>query len=169
MTKHPLHQTWAGMRGRCYNTNEPSFARYGALGVSVCDRWRNDFAAFLVDMGPRPDGTSLDRIDPCGNYEPGNCRWADRFTQARNKRDDRRHVVDGARLTLQEMADRVGVSRQAVQQRIKWGWTPEEAASLERGDSPLRQRTTRPRGRPRTACHTNGPAGLAALLGSHRL
>jgi hypothetical protein len=81
----PEYRSWRSMRSRCNNPLDPSYRLYGALGI-VIDRSWDDFERFLEDMGPRPDGTSLDRIDPYGNYEPGNCRWADATTQARNRR-----------------------------------------------------------------------------------
>ena len=85
-TRHPLFQTWRQMIRRCYDPRATNYRWYGKLGVRVCDRWRRSFEAFLEDMEPRPPGTSLDRIDPFGDYEPGNCRWADAITQANNKR-----------------------------------------------------------------------------------
>lgn len=73
------------MRERCHAPATESDARlYRDKGIIVCDRWRNSFAEFLSDMGERPDGHSIDRIDSNGNYEPGNCRWASPTTQARN-------------------------------------------------------------------------------------
>lgn len=81
----PTYKSWESMRDRCNNPNKDNFKWYGEKGVTVCERW-NNFTAFLEDMGERPVGTSLDRIDPHGNYEPSNCRWADRKTQASNKR-----------------------------------------------------------------------------------
>lgn len=80
----PEYQSWRGMRERCVNPNHASYSRYGGRGVSVCSRWMHSFDAFLQDMGKRPKGTSLDRINSDGNYEPGNCRWADAKTQVRN-------------------------------------------------------------------------------------
>jgi len=72
------------------NPNAPKFDLYGGRGITVCQEWLHDFARFYRDLGPRPEGTTLDRIDPDGNYEPGNCRWADAFVQNQNRRWSKR-------------------------------------------------------------------------------
>lgn len=76
------------MKQRCADPAHENYPYYGGSGVIVCDRWVDDFNAFVADMGERPAGMTLDRIDPRGNYEPGNCRWADAFTQNTNRRSD---------------------------------------------------------------------------------
>lgn len=79
--------TWISMRARCYSPSNGSWKNYGGRGVSICARWRNDYQAFLSDMGERPDRAhTIDRINNDGDYEPGNCRWADKRTQRLNQR-----------------------------------------------------------------------------------
>lgn len=83
--KTPTWQSWRAMHKRCSQVSHVSFPDYGGRGIVVCARWR-DFTAFLADMGERPTGTTLDRIEVNGNYEPGNCRWATGSEQQKNKR-----------------------------------------------------------------------------------
>src|SRR3990170_2164292 len=83
--KSPTYESWAGMLSRCRNPNQPYYHRYGGRGITVCPRWHK-FENFLEDMGERPDGLSLDRINNDGNYEPDNCHWATRQEQNMNSR-----------------------------------------------------------------------------------
>lgn len=96
----PVYKLWINMRARCSKPTHPDYALYGARGIRVCARWQVSFAAFLEDMGQRPSGRngrlpafSVDRINPDGNYEPGNCRWATWHEQRMNQRRMRRRVA----------------------------------------------------------------------------
>jgi hypothetical protein len=84
--RSPTYHSWHTMLQRCLNPKATDYALYGGRGVTVCARWQGSYEAFLTDMGPRPEGTSLDRVDPYGNYTPGNCRWATASEQRRNQR-----------------------------------------------------------------------------------
>lgn len=81
------YRSWKALIHRCYTVKNNRYQYYGALGVTVCERWRHSFETFLADMGTRPTPThSIDRVDPSGNYEPANCRWATPTQQRRNRR-----------------------------------------------------------------------------------
>ena len=83
--QHPLYQSWKGMRARCNSRGNSSYGFYGAKGIRICKRW-DDFWVFVKDMGERPIGFTIDRINGSGNYEPSNCRWVSRAEQSRNRK-----------------------------------------------------------------------------------
>lgn len=82
----PTYNTWRAMLARCRQRNSRNWHNYGGRGIRVCETWQDSFAAFLRDMGERPPDRTLDRIDPDGHYEPGNCRWSTSTEQEQNKR-----------------------------------------------------------------------------------
>lgn len=112
------YYAWRSMRSRCQNSKDPSWDNYGGRGVYVCDRWREDFDAFVEDMGFAQEGQSLDRIDPNKGYEPSNCRWATSVEQARNKRVHRRITHRGQTKLLVEWAETLGVSIDTLHKRL---------------------------------------------------
>jgi hypothetical protein len=117
------------MKNRCFNVNGEDFHLYGGRGVTVCDRWRDSYPAFLADMGPRPSPAhSIDRFpDPNGNYEPGNCRWATMKEQQNNRRNNHRVTHGGLTLTVTDWSLRTGLSRQLIRYRLSHGWSVERA------------------------------------------
>lgn len=125
----PEYQSWSAMRGRVLNPNNPSFPLYGGRGIKICPQW-DSYAQFLADMGPRPRGYSLDRIDPDGDYDPENCRWASASTQSRNTRAARIVDYHGVPVRLADLADASGVRYGLLHYRIHTlGWSAERAVS----------------------------------------
>ncbi len=133
LTKSPLHRLWTGMRQRCNNPNSQHYSYYGGRGISICERW-NTFESFAEDMGERPEGLTIERIDNNGNYEPGNCRWASMAEQQLNTRRNRLLTHKGITQCLTVWAETIGVSDGCLRHRLIAGWTLE--AALEEPLSP---------------------------------
>jgi lambda repressor-like predicted transcriptional regulator len=123
------YKSWLNAKGRCFNPNVPKYARYGGRGITMCPEWRASFAAFLADMGECPPGLTLDRIDNNGNYRPGNCRWATRHEQQRNKRNNRFVELDGVRMAAAGAAERLGLRQDTLRNRLRAGWSDVEAVN----------------------------------------
>jgi hypothetical protein len=130
MTKTAEYQTWLGMKKRCYSDNEPGFENYGGRGITVCDEWVDSFEAFYRDMGARPEGMSIDRINNDLGYSKENCRWATREIQNTNKRSNLYITALGETRLLKEWAEITGINRATLTYRInQLGWSPDRAMS----------------------------------------
>jgi hypothetical protein len=130
---NPLeYRAWTDMKTRCFNPNFKDFRLYGGRGITVCDRWRQSFVAFYSDMGSKPSPDhSLDRIKTDGNYEPENCRWATAKEQARNWGSRNRLIAfEGRVLPLSQWAEEIGISREALRDRLDAGWTIKQALTM---------------------------------------
>jgi len=121
---------WRSMRRRCLNSNDNSWKNYGAQGVTVCDRWVDDYDAFVEDMGFAQEGLSLDRIDPRKGYSPENCRWATSTEQARNKREHRRITYRGQTKISVEWAELLGISLDTLHKRLERMSVPRALSEL---------------------------------------
>ena len=111
------YKSWSHMKDRCLNPRNKSYSYYGGRGITVCDRWL-DYANFLEDMGEKPKGMSIDRINNDGNYEPDNCRWANAKQQNRNKRWNVWIEFQGRRMILTDWAKLIGISRMGLVRRL---------------------------------------------------
>ena len=126
-TKRKEYDAWSGMIRRCYDPNHPSFERYNARGVEVCDKWRESFAAFYADMGNAPKGTTLDRIDNDLGYSKENCRWADMAVQGNNRSNNLHVTFNGRTMTISQWSREVGINYGALRARVVAGWSAERA------------------------------------------
>lgn len=129
MSKTRVYKIWCEMIARCENTNNDRYHDYGGRGITVCERWRSKFENFYEDMGEPPTTEhSIDRYpDNNGNYEPGNCRWATRKEQCRNRRSNVHLTIEGETKILVEWLELTGMDRRVVEARLKSGWTHYEA------------------------------------------
>jgi hypothetical protein len=118
-SKEPEYQSWRNMMKRCFDPDSQSYEDYGKRGIRVCVRWLN-YENFYADMGPRPSPShTLEREDNDGNYEPGNCRWATRKEQARNRRSSVLLTYQDKQQTVAAWAEELGIGYQTLLKRLK--------------------------------------------------
>ena len=123
------YKTWCQIFRRCYEKSHIDYPRYGGLGIKVCKRWER-FENFLADMGERPQGLQIDRINNDRGYSPSNCRWVTLIEQANNKRNNHRVTWRGTTMTIAEWARNLGFERKVISDRIvRYRWSVARALS----------------------------------------
>ena len=128
----PTFRTWLSMRQRCLNAANPSYPDYGERGIRLCQRWQDSFESFLADMGERPSGHSIERIDTNGNYEPSNCRWATPKEQSNNRRAYKGGITfEGKTQTIRAWAVEMKITEDALTYRLKAGWDIHKALTTQ--------------------------------------
>jgi len=139
--RHPLYKTWDGIKQRCHNPSDPAYDRYGGRGIEVCERWRNDFMAFITDMGEKPSPAhSIERKDNNLGYSKENCIWATRVEQCNNRRSNVHITHDGRTQTIAQWARECVLQPQTIIWRIRAGWSVVDALTKKaarRNASPL--------------------------------
>ena len=130
MSNAKIYHVWQSMKHRCYLKSDSNFYKYGARGILVCDEWLNDFEAFYnwaISNGYK-DGLRIDRIDVNGNYEPSNCRWADKITQANNRRNTKMITYKDRTQALTNWCRELNLNYKAVRTRIyAYNWSVDKA------------------------------------------
>lgn len=116
----PTYRSWMLMNRRCHNEHSKEYYMYGGAGVTICERW-SSFENFYADMGERPAGTTLDRIDGTRGYSPDNCRWATPAQQSLNRKSTHWIEHNGRRLCVKQWAEELGVSDNTIYRRLKGG------------------------------------------------
>ena len=135
-SRSPTYASWSAMKYRCLNSNHIAYAQYGGRGIKVCQRWLL-FDNFLADMGMRPQGKTLDRINVDGDYCAENCRWAYPKQQSRNRKNNRLLTFNSQRRTLTEWSEITGIKKTTIRERLNRGWIVERALcqSTKGGDA----------------------------------
>lgn len=126
-SRTPTYKVWVAIKQRCCNPTEDAYRNYGARGIGMCIRWHDSFEAFLEDMGERPDGHSIDRIDNNKGYFKKNCRWATRVQQNRNTRRNIFVTLGGKTMTLVQWSEETGINYATLWHRIHF-WNDVERA-----------------------------------------
>ncbi len=136
------------MKERCTNPNNKEFNRYGGNGIVVCPEWINDFEQFFTDMGERPQGKTLDRIEGDKGYEPKNCRWATYREQKLNQKATKYYEFQDKRMILSDWAKKTGIPENTLYQRLnRTKWTVEEAFTIPIGGMPQKSGYSQPQSR----------------------
>lgn len=133
MSKTPIWRIWQAMISRCYCQSDTAYRSYGARGITVCSRWRESFENFYCDMGPRPDGLTIERKNNHKGYTPDNCKWATHKEQCRNRRSNRRLTLGGITRLLIEWAEETGIPMKHIHKRLDRGWTVKRALTYPVG------------------------------------
>lgn len=134
LTETSEYKAWCKMKSRCTNEDDISFKNYGGRGIIVCPQWINSFENFFADMGPKPSiKHSLERMNNNGDYESGNCKWATKVEQIRNRNITERVVVNGKEISIGQLAEDYGIPYQKLYKRIKLlNWDIERACHQHR-------------------------------------
>jgi hypothetical protein len=132
--------SWRNAKQRCHNQKNPAYKNYGGRGIQMCQEWRESFAVFMADMGEKPKGMQLERIDNNKGYMPGNCRWASPIDQANNKTTSRYITYAGKTMTMSQWSIETNISISSINTRLKRGWTPELIFKYPQADPWLLER-----------------------------
>jgi hypothetical protein len=149
-TKHGMsregnrtYQSWRAMKSRCLNTKHEFYKTYSPLGI--CEEWKNSFESFLRDMGERPEGKSLDRINNTKGYYKQNCRWATQRQQCQNRTNNKIVTFNGDKVALFELSERYNVSITLLYNRLKRKWPIEKALLTPRTENKVRKKLPSPK------------------------
>lgn len=123
------YESWANMKQRCLNPNNHKYKNYGLRGITICDEWVNSFDNFLKDMGEKPNGLTLERIDVNKGYFKENCCWANATAQANNKTSNRIIEFNNKSMTTAQWAEYLGISFTTLRMRLHRNWSIERALS----------------------------------------
>lgn len=147
INKHPVYGVWRGIFTRCYNKNSKDYKYYGAKGIKVCDRWSikggQGFKNFVDDMGPRPYGYTLDRIDRTKGYSQDNCRWATPLQQVKNRGIATSYTYKDRTLSVTEWSKITGINREVIYHRVNYlGWDIKKALETPASKVPAKRNPT---------------------------
>ena len=139
------YKTWLSMKSRCFNKNTISWHNYGGRGITVCKKWTTSFESFLKDMGEKPEGKSLERINVNGDYKPSNCKWATNVEQGNNRRNNSIIFYKGESKTVTEWSRITGIQRSSIYSRLRNNWDIEKALTtkpIKKGSPKIKSRKT---------------------------